>query len=258
MKRLILILVLISFLSVHSQDEGPSLVFDHVTLDVIPAKMGEFGEKVLEHNKTFHSEAPYTARIYNVQAGSDAGKIIWNMGPCTFADMDKFEPGDGHTQHWIDHIMPTLKGMSGATYWKFHPEYSNFQKDITLNMLYVTLYDLTRGQGTWDKVKPVMERFTQAYRQNYPDDVYGVYSNMVGSTKEGHDIAIITFMDNYAAMEDSHPDFVEKYEAMHGAGSHAKDIALWMELTQGADNQIWTFIPDLSTGSPEIMASERQ
>lgn len=258
MKRFLLLLALAAFTVSFAQEDAPSLVFDQVVLDVLPGKMTEFSQKITEHNKQFHASEPTTVRVYNVRAGTDTGKFIWNMGPCTFEDMKNFDDSSEHTQHWVDHVMPTLKEMTGGTYWKYHPEYSNIQNDFNLNLLYISFYDIKREMGSFDKLKPIIEKFTAVYRQDYKDDSYGVYTNMMGSTKEGRDLAIVSFMDDITAMDDDNPDFPDKYNAMHGDGSFERDLQVWMDYTIATESEMWVFIPELSTGAQQVIATDRQ
>ena len=258
MKQLLAFMAMMLFISIHAQNDAPSMVFDQVILDVEPGKMDEFSRQITEHNKQFHASEPNTVRVYNVTAGANTGKFIWNMGPCTFADMDKFDDSSAHQQHWVNNVMPTLKSMSGGTYWKFHPEFSNFQKDFKLNMLNLTFFDIKRGMGNWDTLKGIIEKITKVYHENYPNETYGIYSNMMGSTKEGRDLAVVGFMDNFAAMDENIPDFEEKYNAMHGNGSWDRDMKTWVDLTEGSENELWVFIPELSTGATDVMSTDRQ
>ncbi|KKM90568.1 hypothetical protein LCGC14_1237380 [marine sediment metagenome] len=44
----------------------------------------------------------------------------------------------------------------------------------------------------------LVEKIGKVYVKKFPDETYGVYSNELGSAKEGRDLAVISFFDTSA------------------------------------------------------------
>lgn len=256
MKNILLVLALAVCMISYAQEEAPTVVFDQIMVTPHPEKVADFHKAVAEHNKQFHSEAPRQVAVYQIMTGPNTGKYIWNLGPCTWAELDARPMDDAHNNHWSANVTPTLTTEANGTFWEYHPQYSSMSADFTLNMLHITFYDVKRGMGNFDKLKPIMERFTKMYRELYPEDMYGIYTNVMGSTSEGRDLAIVSFLDNYADMAIEHPDVPEKYNGMFGDGSYEKDMKTWMENTMGAATEMWAYMPELSSRPAEVQITQ--
>lgn len=256
MKRILSVLAIFAFTVSMAQEKAPSVVFDQIMITPHPEKVAAFHKAVAEHNKQFHTDAPRQVAVYQIMTGPNTGKYIWNLGPCTWAELDERPMDPSHNDHWANAVAPTLTTESNATFWEFHPEFSSMTSDFKLNMLSITFYDIKRGIGNFDKIKPIMERFTKLYRATYPGDMFGTYTNVMGSTAEGRDLAIVGFLNNYSDMAKENPDVAEKYDAMHGKGSYEKDMTVWMEATQGAASEMWVYMPELSTRPAEVQITQ--
>lgn len=101
-----------------------------------------------------------------------------------------------------------------------------------------------------------MERFTKLYRELYPEDRFGIYTNVMGSTGEGRDLAIVGFLDNYADMAKENPDVPKQYDEMFGKGSYEKDMQTWVENTEGSAAEMWAFMPKLSSRPAEVKVAQ--
>ncbi|THD68000.1 hypothetical protein E7Z59_10155 [Robertkochia marina] len=247
MKHILAVLALAVGLCSYAQEEAPTVVFDQIMLTPQPEKVVDFHKAVAEHNKQFHAEAPMQVAVYQVMTGPNTGKYIWNLGPCTWEQMDGRPMDAAHDNHWDNNVTPTITTESSATYWKYHPEYSSMNSDFSLNMLGITFWDLKRGMGNFEKVTGIIEKFVKLYRETWPEDQFAIYSNLMGSTGEGRDMAIVGFLDNYGDLAIEHPDLPEKYNAMYGEGSFETDMNLWLEIVQAESNEMWRFMPDLSS-----------
>lgn len=256
MKQFVCLLAALITCSAFAQQAQPYVVYDQIMLTPNPEKIAEFQKVLAEHNQKFHPEGAYDVGVFQIMTGPNSGKFIWNLGPVTWADMDKRPMDKAHNEHWATAVAATLTTDSWATYWRHHPEFTNMSQDFELNMLRVNFYDIKRGMDSWEKVEKIMERFTKLYREHYPDDVFATYSNVMASTGEGKDMAIVGFVDNFAAMGDENPDVPEKYNAMYGEGSFEKDITTWLEVMVGESSELWMFLPDLSTSPKQVTVSQ--
>ncbi|MBL7473624.1 hypothetical protein [Robertkochia sediminum] len=256
MKRILSILVMVACTAALAQEQTPTVVFDQIMVTPHPEKVMQFHKAVAEHNKQFHTDAPRQVAVYQIMTGPNTGKYIWNLGPCTWQELDERPMDTGHNEHWVNNVTPTLTTEAHGTFWQYHPEFSNISNNFKLNMLSITFYDVKRGIGNFDKIKAVMERFTQLYREKYPEDMFGIYTNVMGSTKEGRDLAIVGFLNNYADMASENPDVPEKYDAMFGKESYEKDLQTWMENMEGSASEMWLFMPELSSRPAEVEVAQ--
>lgn len=256
MKKILFVMAMAVCFSSFAQEETPTVVFDQIMVTPHPEKIADFHKAVAEHNNQFHADAPRQVAVYQIMTGPNTGKYIWNLGPCTWADMDERPMDDAHNNHWTSAVASTLTTENMATFWKYHPEFSSISSDFTLNMLAITFWDIKRGMGNFEKVTGIIEKFVKLYRENWPEDQFGMYSNVMGSTGEGRDLAIVGFMDKYADMANEHPDLPEKYNAMHGAGSFEADMKIWVDLVQAESNEMWVYMPQLSSRPAEVVVTQ--
>ena len=96
MKNLFYTMLLLPFL-VLAQNSQESLVLENVMLTVHPEKIAEFEAGIAAHNKKFHSDGPYGARVYNILNGKNAGKYMLIMGPLPWSAMDGRPTSKEHT-----------------------------------------------------------------------------------------------------------------------------------------------------------------
>ena len=239
-----------------AQENTPAAVIDQIMVTPHPEKVAAFHKGVAEHNKQFHAEAPRQVAVYQIMTGPNTGKYIWNLGPCTWADLDERPMDDAHDDHWTTAVASTLTTDSNGTFWKHHPDLSSMSSNFKLNMLNITFWDIKQGMGNFEKATALIDKFVKVYREAYPEDVFGIYSNVLGSTAEGRDMAIVGFMDNYADMANEHPDLPEKFNAMHGEGSFEKTLQEWSDLLQGSANEMWVYMPKLSTLPAEVQVTQ--
>jgi hypothetical protein len=256
MKHLLLTMAFLATICGFAQDDAPAVVFDQIMITPQPTKIAEFYKAVAEHNKQFHTEAPRQVAVYQIMTGPNTGKYIWNLGPCTWAELDERPMDAAHDKHWSSTVTPTLTTDANGTFWRFHPKLSSMNNDFKLNMLDITFWDIKQGMGNFDKATAIIEKFVKVYQTEYPDDNFGIYSNVMGSTAEGRDMAIVGFKDNYAAMAVQHPDLPEKFNAMHGEGSFEKTMQEWGDLLQGSASEMWLYMPELSTLPAEVSVSQ--
>ncbi|WP_224482694.1 hypothetical protein [Robertkochia aurantiaca] len=236
--------------------QSSTVVVENVYLTPNPEKLAAFKKNMAEHNKKFHNDS-YQARIYSVMAGENAGKVVWSMGALPWEAFDsRPAAGDGHDEHWDTAVMPNTKGAVAATYWKFHPELSLMPETLTLDKLDISIFDIKRGMGNFEKVQAFLKKVLEMNKENYGDQPYGVYSNQFSSTNEGRDIAFVGFIDNFAELGNDNPEWPQKYDAMHGEGSFDRDLGEFMDLTEGSSRELWVLMPELSGGSPEVTLNQ--
>lgn len=240
-----------------AQSENEYMIFETANLTPNPTQIAQFEKGLAAHNKKFHGDGPYGARIYWVSSGPNTGSYHWSMGPLPWSALDG-RPGEkeGHDTDWDTNVLAYVTPGSGATsYWKHEADLSRFSQDFTIKNMLVDYYDITRGKG--EEAMALVEKIGKVYAEKLPDETYGIYSNQLGSTKEGRDLAVISFFDKSAWMGQDN-GFPALYDEVHGEGGFEKFLKEWYAVTEGGESELWLLRPDLSGISAEVKVADRQ
>jgi len=254
MKRVLYILVLLPLLVV-SQAAQEGLVLENVMLTVNPEKIMEFEAGIAAHNKKFHSDGPYGARVYSILNGKNASKYMLIMGPLPWSAMDGRPSSKEHTDDNNKNINQYLESEVDVNYMKMHPDLSNFSKDFEINKVSVFMIDIKRFKQM-DFMEKVVKKVVKVYKEKMPDQIYGVYTNEI-NTMDGLDFGWVDFFDSssWLGKEDK---FMQYFEEVHGAGSFVKFLGDVEATTDGDRKEIWTLRKDLSGSSAVVKAVNRQ
>ena len=247
--------MLLSPLLVISQNTKEYAVFENVMITVKSDKVKLFEVGMAAHNKKYHSDEVYGAIVYSIASGRNTGKYIWAMGPIPWSAMDSRPSKEGHDDDWQNKVAQYTESETDITYWKFKADLSNFPKDFEVNKLKVDMYDITRFQGK--KVMEIMKKIKKVMVTKFPEEAFGVYVNEFSSTKDGRDLAYISFFEKSAWLgEDS--KFSEKYDEVYGSGSFEKLIKEWGQVTNGSQSELWIHRDDLSGKSAKVIVTKRK
>ncbi len=250
MRKLIFTMLLMPFLAL-SQNSTEYDVFETANLMPNPAQITQFEKGLAAHNKKYHSDGPYGVRVYWVSNGPNTGSYHWSMGPFPWSSLDnRPEQKDGHDADWNSNVAQYLIPYSGAqSYWRIQRELSRFPKNFTIKNMAVDYWDIKRGK--YKEAMKLVEKINKVYAQKSPDEVYGIYTNEFSSTKEGRDLAVISFFNKSAWLGEDH-GIDQKYNDMYGTGSWDQFLTDWMEVTNGGETEIWIFRPELSGISGDV------
>jgi hypothetical protein len=255
MKKVMYNLVLLPFL-VMAQNIEEYAVMENGLITPDPAKITEFEAGISEHNKKYHSEGPYGARVYWITNGKNVGSYVWAMGPLPWSAMDDRPAQEGHETDWNKNVLAYTLPAGDQTYWKLNIDLSNFSKDFILDRLLVDTYDVKRYQG--EKMRELMKKVHKTMVEKLPDEIFGMYTNEFPSMDDCRDLAYVNFFNKSSWLgEDG--EFPQKFDEVHGAGSFATFLKEWTEITNGKrSSEIWLFRADLSGLSGEIKSVMRQ
>lgn len=253
MKNVFYLLLLIPLLVI-SQNSQEYTVFENGMITANPTKIKEFETGIAAHNKKYHAEGIYGARVYWISNGVNVGKYIWAMGPLPWSAFDKRPALEGHDDDWNTNVLPYTMAEGDQTYWRFHPKLSGFNKDFNLKNLKLFMIDIKPFQD--GKMMKLMEKVQKVMATKHPEAIYGMYTNEMPSTKDGRDFAFVDFFDNSAWMgkEDTFP---KDYDEVHGTGSFMTFLKELGEVTQGVQSELWIFREDLSGLSGKVTAASR-
>lgn len=256
LKKAALIVLLIPFIGL-SQNTAEYGVFENAILRANPAQVTQFEQGLMAHNKKFHGNGPYATRVYWISNGPNTGSYVWVMGPFPWSSLDnRPTQKDGHDDDWNTNVAPYTTADSGHTsYWRFEAEMSRFPKDFTIKNMEVNYWDMKRGK--MNDAKALVKKINKVYADKSPEETYGIYTNEFSSTKEGRDMAVISFFDKSSWLGRDN-NFVSKYESVYGKSSWATFLKDWMALTDGVETEIWILRPELSGISGDVKVSERK
>lgn len=254
MKKLLCTLALLPLLVV-SQNTQEGLILENVMLTANPEKIAEFEAGIAAHNKKFHNEGPYGARVYTIQNGKNAGKYMLIMGPFTWSSIDDRPASQEHTDDNNKNVSQYLTSDVDVNYMKMHPELSNFSRDFEINQVSVFMIDVKRFKER-DFMEKVLQKVAKVYKEKMPDQIYGVYSNEMNNM-EGMDFGWVDFFDgsSWLGKEDK---FVQFFEEVHGTGSFAGFLADVEATTDGDRTEIWTLRKDLSGPGAKVISATRE
>jgi hypothetical protein len=245
MKPLYFLILLVPFLAFSQDDDQSSyLLHENVLLTPIPTSLSEFREGLKEHNEEFHSEESYGARMYYISSGPNTGSYMWVMGPFPWSALD--EPREDRKEHdedWEKNVQPYLLPNSHTSYWRYHPEMSAFSEDFELDKLLVRYYDIKAFET--ERMIKLLDRVGLVMKEKFPEIHYTTYTNIFPSEKEGRDMALVFFFNEYSWLGQD-PNFRKAYEEIYGSEGLAEFISVWQEVNQGEESEIWIFDPELS------------
>ncbi len=254
MKKVLLWILLLPFIAV-SQNGNEYMVFENGLLSPKLDKISQFESGLAAHNKKYHKEGTFGARVHWIGNGPNTGKYIWSMGPLPWSAFDNRPAQEGHDEDWNSNVLPYMMPETDQNYWKYEAELSNFPKDFKLNKLLVDFYDVKRFKGS--EAKSLLGKINKVMKEKFADATYGVYTNELPNSKHGNDIAVIYFFEKSGFMGEDWK-FADKYNEVHGAGSFDTFMKDWENVTQGKYSEIWHYKSELSGLPGDVKVAERQ
>jgi len=109
----------------NAQDDSSYQMWESITLTPDNSKLKVLAENMRKHNQKYHKSGAHKATVFNITTGPNAGKIVWEMGPLTFADLDTRPSVGGHDEDWRDNVDPYIKKTNTVEYWKEDTKNSN-------------------------------------------------------------------------------------------------------------------------------------
>ncbi|GGW40375.1 hypothetical protein [Arenibacter certesii] len=255
MKNVLFMMLLIPVMAISHSGEGYA-VLENGMITPNPAKITEFESGLAAHNKTYHGSGIFGARVYWIANGKNTGSYVWVMGPIPWSEIDKRPAQKEHDTDWNKNVLPYVLPQGDQTYWRFHPELSNFQKDVTLKNLLVAIYDIKRM-----KSKEMIEMLKKVHNtmvEKFPEETFSMYTNEMPSMTDGQDLAFVSFFEKLAWMG-LESKFSQKFDEVNGPGSFEKFLKDWEDITHGKySSEMWIYREDLSGLDGEIKAISRQ
>ncbi|HEY9184185.1 MAG TPA: hypothetical protein VIM94_02560 [Salegentibacter sp.] len=252
MKRLFIWMMLIPLLGIsqNQQETQEPLIIVTMMIAPEPGDFFKFREGIKEHNNQYHAEGDRGVRIFQVMNGTNAEKMMAVMGPMPWSALDKpMYDREAHDKDWYENVVPYMKDEQDVNYWRFDAKNSHFPQNFEMAKLDVTTYDFKAG--TYESAMNHIKKISEVFKNQYPETPLGIYVNEFAATKDGQDLSLVYFFDNFASLGEDHK-WKEKFETQHGQGSYEKFSKDWMEITNGVQTEIWVYDQEISGIGPQV------
>ncbi len=237
-----------AMLTVNAQDNSSYNMWESIILTPDNTKLKALGEALAKHNKAYHKTGVYEAKVYNIASGPNAGKIVWEMGPLKFSDLDGRPSKGGHDEDWRDNVMPNIKKMGTVEYWKEDKKLSNVAMldpdKVTHPLLYIRYHEVSKGTGS--NVNRLLKQISETIKAMDGENPWGVYDNQFrqGYTIGRH-IATVGFMKNWAEVDEDNK-FKETFLKVNGDDSWDAFIDGMADSFSNSWDEIWEYNAKLS------------
>jgi len=220
----LLLMVAIVFgtmLTVNAQDNSSYEMWENITLTPDNTKIKVLQENMRKHNQTYHAAGAHKATVYSIATGPNAGKIVWSMGPLTFADLDTRPSVGGHDDDWRDNVSPYIKKMNTAEYWKADDKLNNTgmldDDNSKYPILLIRYHEINKGHGY--SIDHLLKQISETVKATDGVNPWGVYDNQFRQGFDiGRHIATVNFLKNWAELDDDNK-FKETFLKVHGDNS---------------------------------------
>lgn len=214
MKKLLFILLCLPLFLFGQNEKAPTL-YEVVNIKVNAGQEDDFEAAVKDHNKKFHNEGLYNARVaYNIN-GPMGGTYSWIMGPTSYTAMDN-RPGKGaHDNDWKT-VDKYVEKYSSPSYWSLDTKLTQYVENKTNVKRLIWMYDIKKGERS--RWSDLVGKIKEVYEKKRADETFIVVWNEFANTKAGQDAAIIFSFDKWSWL-DRKSNFSKDYEDVHGMGS---------------------------------------
>ncbi len=219
-KLLALLVLMIPFMFGIAQEENEDSYHQYLMIYIKPdlQNLDKLRANMKYHNETYHSEGPYTARVFSIMNGPHAGWWMWQMGPCTYADLDNREQSEAHDKHWENEVLKYVDEYKNFEFWRRKDNLSNLAPtEPPYATTRLRFLEVAKGEGY--RLDPMLIKIKETLASMPGDNYWGVYDNQFRQGyKQGRHLATVTHFKKMADM-DNNNEFVMHYEKLHGPNS---------------------------------------
>jgi hypothetical protein len=240
-------LLLGSYATLQAQEEAPEPIWESFYITPDNTKLKALGEAMSKHNKKYHKEGAHRAVVYNVVSGPNMGKMVWQMGPLGFSDLDTRPAEGGHDEDWRDNVMPNVKKMQSGEYWRQNNKVSNTEMlqgdDMAYQILHVRFFEVEDGSGY--QIDHLMDQIGKAVKDMEGENPWGMYDNMFRQGNLGRHLATVMFHKNWASY-DQDRNFKDSFLKVNGKDSWDAFNKGMMSAFSNSWDEIWQYNAALS------------
>mgnify|MGYP001819501721 CR=1 FL=1 len=243
MRKLLLLILFVLPVILPAQDDSYTMLES-----IILTPNGEDNEKLMEamkaHNSKFHNTAPYTASVWAISTGPNAGKLVWMMGPLTYSHLDNRPSGDDHDNDWAN-VTKHLDHMGTVEYWKRDDKLSVNTTPEPSPMIYVRIWEVNEKYGFL--VDGLLKQASEAVAAMEGNLEWGVWDNEFRQGNHGRHLATVSSMKNWAELDKDYK-FMEAFKKVHGDDAWIPFQRTGELAWRNSYDEIWTLMPEMMAG----------
>jgi hypothetical protein len=250
MKNLLsfLLLLLCPFFFYAQSDEVPDIMYETILITPDNENLTAFKEGLAKHNQTYHKEGAHAAHVYYINTGPNTDKLVWMMGPCTFADLDTRPDCN---KDWETNVAPYTESIEHGEYWEMDADLSKLPapdpSTSPMPIVRVRYHEFERGVGNF-RIDHHLMQISETIKSMEGDRWWGVFDNLfqqgyaVGARPH---LATVSFHKNWAGFDEGWA-FKKHYEAKFGAASWQPFLDEGQAIQTNSWDEIWELMPELS------------
>ena len=248
MASLMMLAIVFTFsTTVNAQESEDYEMWEDIMITPDNTNLKVLEQNMRKHNQTYHKDGPHKATVYNITTGPNAGKIIWEMGKLTYADLDTRPAVGGHDEDWRDNITPYIKKMNTVEYWKSNKKLNNTDMldddSSKYPILFVRYFEV--ADGPRPGVDTFFERVSKTVKALEGVNPWGVYYNEFRQGDLGRHIATFSFSPNWADF-DRDVNWVETFNKVNGENSWQNQQDLYNTTFKNTWDEIWVYNKSMS------------
>lgn len=241
---LVLFTLMLPFISGWSQDTESYHQYMSIYLKPDLQNLDKLKANMKVHNETYHNEAPYNARVFAVMNGPYSGWWVWQMGPCTFPDLDNRPNSEAHDKHWDNEVLKYCSDYKNFEFWRRDDDQSNLE-DQTPPYATVRLRFLEVAKGEDHRVKGLFNKIKETLATMPGENYWGVYDNMfLQGYKQGRHMVTVSLFKTMADLDKN--DFVMYYNKKHGTNAFQGLLSDWGSIFTDTYDEFWNIMPEMS------------
>ena len=233
-----------------AQDDDSSYqMWESIILTPNNLNLKVLSENMRAHNQKYHAKGSnHEATVFNITSGPNSGKIVWEMGPITFSDLDVRPAEGGHDEDWRDNVMPYIKKMGTIEYWKQMDDLSNVSMldgDQSKHpILYLRYFEVANGHGY--TIPHLLKQMSEAVKAMDGENPWGLYDNQLRQGLDiGRHIAWVSFLKNWAEFDNDN-SFKDAFKKVHGDNSWDAYLKGMEDTFSNSWDEIWVYDKELS------------
>jgi hypothetical protein len=226
---------LVSNIFAQSNTENTQYAVENLLIMPKSGMEEKFEAAVQAHNKKFHPDGPYVARLRKIEYGPNAGWYVWIFGPTVYGSLDtRPTKENGHSLDWSTTIDPLVEEYGPVSFWNFNPGLS-FGLDLQKKSKYQEVWAIDLKPKQYYRFKELVGKLKKAY-ESEGKTAFLVFENNLHA-KNGPDVAITWSFDKFGDWQ-TDPGPKSTYEKLFGAGSWQSGMDEWMDMINGYDSEI--------------------
>ena len=234
---------------INAQDDSSYEMWESIMLTPDNTKLKVLSENMRAHNLKYHAKgSKHEAVVYNITSGPHSGKLVWEMGPMKFSDLDSRPAEGGHDEDWRDNVMPYVKKLGSVEYWKQMEDLSNVgmldDDNSKYPILYLRYFEVAKNHGY--TIPHLLKQMSDAVKAMEGENPWGIYDNQL---RQGYDIgrhiSWVSFFKNWTDF-DKDGDFKEAFLKVNGENSWDAYIRGLDDTFSNSWDEIWVYSKELS------------